>query len=86
MSRNLNEKHTNRFGVSENTTVEVSSSHPIKYRILYFLPKQRSLMRDYLFFGCFPRYGPSYRTNGSRISGGTIERKLKVLAPYFSGQ
>ena len=47
-----------RFSVSENPTVELSSSYPQICGILYFLPQDRSRVRVYLFvclFFFFPR-------------------------------
>jgi hypothetical protein len=47
---NLNEIHTIIFSVSENPTVEVSSSYLQKCGILHFLPEERSRVRVYFFF------------------------------------
>ena len=43
-------KSSIRFSVSENPTVEVSSSYMQKWGILYFLPEERSQIRVYYFF------------------------------------
>jgi len=50
MSVILIEKHTIRFSVSENHTVDVSKSYIQKRGILHFLPEARSRIPGFLLF------------------------------------
>ena len=75
--------YTVRFSVSETSSVEVPSSYLRKCRIFYFLPKERSWMRVYLFFsrGNFiDRVVLEYR------EWTHLKWKLKILVPFVSDQ
>ena len=74
LMQNLNENHTIVFGVSENPIAKFASSYLQKCGISYFLPKDKSRMRVYLFVFLF------FFPRGHRINQVVLECCKRALS------